>query len=55
MLPITAQIAVDSVRLGPHAPRDPSDQIIIATAYCHGLSLMTEDAAICSYPGVTLA
>jgi PIN domain nuclease of toxin-antitoxin system len=55
VLPITAQIAVDSVSLGPGAPRDPSDQIIIATARCHGLRLMTEDATIRAYSGVTLA
>jgi PIN domain nuclease of toxin-antitoxin system len=54
VLPITAQIAVDSVRLGPSAPRDPADQIIISTARCHGLALMTEDATIRAYSGVTL-
>ena len=55
VLPITAQIAADSVRLGPSAPRDPADQIIIATARCHSLSLMTEDATIRAYSGVALA
>lgn len=38
--------AAESVRLGPEFPRDPADQIIAATARCHGLSLVTADEAI---------
>ena len=46
VLPITARIATESVRLGRGCPRDPADQIIVATARCHGLRLMTADAQI---------
>lgn len=46
VLPITAQIAIESVRLGPDFPNDPADQIIVATARCHGLRLLTADERI---------
>ena len=46
ILPVTARIAAESVRLGPDFPRDPADQIIVATARCHGLRLMTADESI---------
>lgn len=46
VLPITARIAVESTRLGPRFPSDPADQLIAATARCHGVSLMTCDQAI---------
>lgn len=45
-LPLTAAIAVESVRLGPDFNRDPADQIIVATARCHGLTLVTADERI---------
>jgi PIN domain nuclease of toxin-antitoxin system len=46
IFPITAAIAVESVRLGDDFPRDPADQIIVATARCHGLTLITADERI---------
>jgi PIN domain nuclease of toxin-antitoxin system len=46
VLPLTATIAIESTRLGVKAPRDPADQIIIATARCHGLVLLTDDEPI---------
>ncbi len=46
VLPLTASIATESVRLGESAPRDPADQLIIATARCHGLALLTQDSVI---------
>jgi PIN domain nuclease of toxin-antitoxin system len=46
VLPLTASIATESVRLGTKAPRDPADQLIIATARCHGATLLTEDEPI---------
>ena len=46
VLPLTAQIAVESVRLGDDFPKDPADQVIVATALCHGLRLMTADDRI---------
>ena len=46
VLPITARIAAQSVQLGAGFPRDPADQIIVATALCHGLRLLTADERI---------
>jgi PIN domain nuclease of toxin-antitoxin system len=46
ILPLTASIAIESVRLGPDFNRDPADQIIVATARCHGLTLVTADERI---------
>ena len=46
VLPITARIAAESIRLGSSFPRDPADQVIVATARCHGLTLLTRDDAI---------
>ncbi len=46
VLPITARIAAESTRLGAAFPSDPADQIIAATARCHGLTLLTVDTRI---------
>ena len=46
ILPLTPRIAAESVRLGPDFPKDPADQIIVATARCHGLRLITADEHI---------
>ncbi len=46
ILPLTARIAARSVRLGEDFPKDPFDQIIVATALCHGLRLLTADERI---------
>ena len=46
VLPLTARIAAESVRLGPDFHSDPADQMIVATARLHGLPLMTADERI---------
>ena len=46
IIPLTPNVAAESVRLGADFPRDPADQIIVATARCHGLRLMTADSEI---------
>jgi PIN domain nuclease of toxin-antitoxin system len=46
ILPLTAKIAAESVRLGDDVPNDPADQIIVATARCHNLTLITADERI---------
>jgi PIN domain nuclease of toxin-antitoxin system len=46
ILPITSSIAAESVRLGDDFHRDPADQIIVATARCHELTLITADERI---------
>jgi PIN domain nuclease of toxin-antitoxin system len=46
ILPLTAKIAAESVCLGDDFPNDPADQIIVATARCHNLTLITADERI---------
>jgi PIN domain nuclease of toxin-antitoxin system len=46
VLPITAAVAAESARLGRDFPKDPADRIIVATARCHGLRLVTADEHI---------
>ena len=46
VLPLTSRIAAESVRLGDDFPKDPADQVIVATARCHGLRLLTADQRI---------
>jgi PIN domain nuclease of toxin-antitoxin system len=54
ILPLTTKIAAESVRLGDDFHRDPADQIIVATARCHGLTLITSDARIRKWGKVNL-
>jgi PIN domain nuclease of toxin-antitoxin system len=54
ILPLTAKIAAESVRLGDDFPRDPADQIIVSTARCHGLTLITSDQEIRKWGKVRL-
>lgn len=51
VLDLTIPIIVESTKLtGFH--RDPSDQIIVATARIYGCPLLTADAKILAYPDV---
>jgi len=54
VFPMTPEIAVESTRLPPTFHKDPADQIIVATARIHKISLLTADAKILAYPHVTL-
>jgi PIN domain nuclease of toxin-antitoxin system len=54
VLPVTARIAAESVRLGPDFHNDPADQIIVATARLHGLQLMTADKRIRAWGKVSI-
>jgi PIN domain nuclease of toxin-antitoxin system len=54
VLPITARIAAESVRLNASFPKDPADRLIVATARCHGLSLITADQNIRSWGKVAM-
>ena len=46
IFPLTAKIAAESVRLGDDFPNDPADRIVVATARCHNLTLITADERI---------
>lgn len=50
VLPLTPEIACEACRLPGDFHGDPADQIIVATARLHGLTLVTDDARIRAYP-----
>ena len=52
LLPLTPQIAIESTKLPGNFHRDPADQLIVATARVHDLSLLTVDRLILDYPHV---
>ncbi len=54
LLPLTPQIAIESTELPGTFHRDPSDQIIVATARNYNCPLMTYDEKILNYPHVQL-
>jgi len=49
LLDLTPSILIDSTRLPGNIHRDPSDQILAATARAHGLSLLTRDKLLLAY------
>lgn len=53
MLPLTPQMAVDSVRLPQPFHSDPADQLIVATARTLGARLLTADRQLVDYSGVS--
>ncbi len=55
LLALNGDIILESTRLGPEFPKDPADQLIAATARCHGLRLMTVDERIANSGVVALA
>lgn len=55
ILPLSPTIILESNRLGENFHRDPSDQLIAATARCHGLRLMTVDQKIIQSKVVAIA
>lgn len=52
LLPLTPEVAVESTSLPGSFHRDPSDQIIVATARVHECPLVTSDDKIAEYPHV---
>jgi PIN domain nuclease of toxin-antitoxin system len=46
VVPISGQIAEQSIRLGAAYPKDPADRLIGATALVHRAKLVTKDEAI---------
>lgn len=46
VIPLSSSIVLESVRLGDDFHRDPADQIIVATARCLNLKLVTADERI---------
>lgn len=54
VLPLTAQIAVESTKLPAGFHKDPADQIIVATARIYNCPLVTFDTKILNYKHVKL-
>jgi PIN domain nuclease of toxin-antitoxin system len=52
LLPLSIDIAYESNHLPGEFHRDPADQIIVATARQHDLTLITADRRILAYPHV---
>ena len=46
ILPLTAEIAIESEQFSNKFPSDPADRLICATARVHGLTLLTSDRSI---------
>jgi PIN domain nuclease of toxin-antitoxin system len=54
VLPITPEIAAAGAQLGSGFHNDPADRIIVATARCHNLTLVTSDERIRAWGGVSV-
>ncbi|MBI4752897.1 type II toxin-antitoxin system VapC family toxin [Candidatus Desantisbacteria bacterium] len=52
LLELTPEIAIESTQLPGYFHRDPTDQLIVATAKVHGCQLVTSDSKILIYPYV---
>ncbi len=52
VIELTPEIAVESCNLPGDFHKDPADQIIVATARTHNLTLLTKDRKILDYPHV---
>ena len=52
VIELTPEIAMESCNLPGGFHKDPADQIIVATARTHNLTLLTKDRKIIEYPYV---
>ncbi|MEA3467623.1 MAG: type II toxin-antitoxin system VapC family toxin [Thermodesulfobacteriota bacterium] len=52
ILPLSIQVSVESTQLPGEFHKDPADQIIVATARLHNLTILTADRLIHNYPHV---
>ena len=49
VLPLTPEIIVEATRLPEFPTRDPADELIVASARVHRLTLLTTDTALKNY------
>ena len=49
LLPLTANVVTEAMRLPEFPNRDPADELIVATARVHKLTLLTTDTRLKSY------
>lgn len=52
ILPLSIQVSLESTQLPGTFHKDPADQIIVATARHHNLTILTADRPINAYPHV---
>ena len=50
IIPITPDIVAQAMALKDFPNRDPADELVVATARVHDLTLLTTDTAIKNYP-----
>jgi PIN domain nuclease of toxin-antitoxin system len=55
ILPLSVQVSLGSTQLPGEFHKDPADQIIVATARHHNMTILTADRLIQSYPYVKTA
>jgi PIN domain nuclease of toxin-antitoxin system len=49
LLPMTAEVVTEAMRLSEFPNRDPADELIVATARVHKLTLLTTDRKLKNY------
>ena len=49
VLPLTAEVITDAMQLPEFTHRDPADELILATARIHQLTLLTTDTVLKAY------
>lgn len=49
LLPLTGEVVTDAMRLPEFPNRDPADELIVATARVHRLTLLTTDTKLKGY------
>ena len=49
LLPLSTEVLIESTRLPGELHRDPADQMLLATAMAHELTLVTRDKALVRY------
>ena len=49
VLPLTPEVVTEAMSLPDFPNRDPGDELIVATARVHGLTLMTTDTQLKKY------
>lgn len=54
VLPLTPTVILDATSMPEFPNRDPADELIVATARVHGLTLLTCDKLLRDYPHATI-
>jgi PIN domain nuclease of toxin-antitoxin system len=52
VIELSPEISIDATRLPGWSHKDPGDQLVVATARTHRLTVLTSDGKILSYPHV---